>query len=47
MCIRDRNKGRFCVIDFEFATNLETGEGLHIEDAEREHKRLKELEKKS
>lgn len=24
--------GRFCVIDFEFATNLETGHGLRIED---------------
>jgi hypothetical protein len=24
--------GRFCIIDFEFATNLETGEGLTIQD---------------
>lgn len=27
--------GRFCVIDFEFAVILETGEGLTIEDAEK------------
>lgn len=26
--------GRFCVIDFEFSTNLETGEGLTVEEAE-------------
>jgi tRNA A-37 threonylcarbamoyl transferase component Bud32 len=25
-------EGKFCIIDFEFATNLETGEGLAIED---------------
>lgn len=28
----DAHNGRFCVIDFEFATNLETGEGLTLED---------------
>jgi len=28
----DDRLGCFCVIDFEFATNLETGEGLKIED---------------
>jgi len=28
----DDRKGRFCVIDFEFATNLATGVGLKIED---------------
>lgn len=28
----DARNGRFCVIDFEFATNLTTGEGLKIED---------------
>ena len=27
--------GRFCVIDFEFATLLDSGEGLTIEDLER------------
>ena len=27
--------GRFCIIDFEFATILETGEGLTIEDLEK------------
>lgn len=27
--------GRFCVIDFEFATILETGEGLSVKDVER------------
>lgn len=26
--------GRFCLIDFEFATNLETGDGLRLEDIE-------------
>ncbi len=26
--------GRFCLIDFEFATNLETGEGLRLSDIE-------------
>lgn len=26
--------GRFCLIDFEFATNLETGVGLTLEDVE-------------
>lgn len=28
--------GRFCVIDFEFATIIETGEGLTIEDAKKQ-----------
>lgn len=38
----DGRKGCFCVIDFEFATILETGEGLRLEDAEKyrqEHKK--------
>lgn len=43
----DPRKGCFCIIDFEFATILETGEGLEIEDAEKERKRLKELNKDS
>lgn len=30
----DARKGCFCVIDFEFSTNLETGMGLTIEEAE-------------
>ena len=29
-------KGRFCLIDFEFATILSTGEGLKVEDVKRE-----------
>lgn len=28
----DARKGHFCLIDFEFATNLETREGLRIDD---------------
>ena len=28
----DDRMGRFCIIDFEFATNLSTGEGLKLED---------------
>lgn len=43
----DPRKGCFCVIDFEFATLLETGEGLRVEDAEEEHKRLKKLKQDS
>lgn len=27
-------QGCFCIIDFEFSTNLETGEGLTVEEAE-------------
>ncbi len=34
----DGRQGRFCVIDFEFATITESGEGLTIEDLERLHK---------
>ena len=30
-----RHLGRFCIIDFEFSTILDTGEGLTIEDLER------------
>ena len=30
-----RHLGRFCIIDFEFSTILETSEGLTIEDLER------------
>ena len=32
----DPFKGRFCLIDFEFATILGTGEGLTLEDTARE-----------
>jgi predicted Ser/Thr protein kinase len=39
--------GRFCLIDFEFATILSTGEGITVEEADAEHKRLKELAKES
>lgn len=39
----DSRKGRFCVIDFEFATILSTGVGLEIQDADDERNRLKEL----
>lgn len=31
----NRHLGRFCIIDFEFATTLETGEGLTSADLER------------
>lgn len=31
----DQRKGRFCLIDFEFATILETGEGLRVEDVKK------------
>ena len=41
----DGHKGCFCVIDFEFSTNLETGEGLTIEDAEAYMKEQREAEK--
>ena len=34
----DGRQGRFCIIDFEFATIPETGEGLTIEELERLHK---------
>ncbi len=37
--------GRFCLIDFEFATVLSTGEGLEIEDANEEHRRLRKLDR--
>lgn len=43
----DQRKGRFCVIDFEFATILSTGEGLEIQDAEAERARLKSLEEEA
>jgi hypothetical protein len=39
--------GRFCLIDFEFATILSTGEGIEVADAEAEHQRMKELAKES
>lgn len=41
----DPRKGCFCLIDFEFATILETGEGLHIDDAEEEYERIKKMER--
>lgn len=41
----DQRRGRFCLIDFEFATILESGEGLRVEEAEDEHQRLKKLER--
>ncbi len=34
----DGRQGRFCIIDFEFATIPSTGEGLTIEDLERLHR---------
>ena len=39
--------GCFCLIDFEFATILSTGEGIEVVDAEAEHLRMKELAKES
>ena len=36
--------GCFCVIDFEFSTNLETGEGLTIEEAEEYMKKQREAQ---
>ena len=30
----DQHRGRFCLIDFEFATILATGEGLTLEEVE-------------
>lgn len=38
--------GRFCLIDFEFATILSTGEGLAVKDADEEYRRLREEEKR-
>jgi len=35
----NRQKGRFCVIDFEFATILPTGEGLQVSQVEEERLR--------
>jgi len=32
----DSREGRFCIIDFEFSTILETGEGLTLAEAEKE-----------
>lgn len=40
--------GRFCLIDFEFASIIETGEGFSLEELEeihRAHRRLENLEK--
>jgi aminoglycoside phosphotransferase (APT) family kinase protein len=31
----DDKKGRFCVIDFEFAKIIESGEGLSLEDVQK------------
>tara|TARA_B100001123_G_scaffold285880_2_gene318666 strand:- start:1971 stop:2273 length:303 start_codon:yes stop_codon:yes gene_type:complete len=39
--IYDNRQGCFCVIDFEFATILETGEGLTTKEAETEMKKNK------
>lgn len=39
----NQQKGCFCLIDFEFATILETGQGLEISDADKERERLREL----
>lgn len=36
----DAQKGRFCLIDFEFATILTTGEGLTLQDTEGQGKEL-------
>lgn len=41
----DNRKGCFCVIDFEFSTILESGEGLTVAQADEESRRLKELER--
>jgi tRNA A-37 threonylcarbamoyl transferase component Bud32 len=37
----DSHKGRFCIIDFEFSTILESGEGLTLEESEKEMKKTK------
>lgn len=37
----DPQRGRFCVIDFEFATLVESGAGLTLKDAEDEKEREK------
>lgn len=37
----DSKRGCFCIIDFEFSTNLETGEGLTLEEAEAEYEQWK------
>ncbi len=42
----NQQMGRFCLIDFEFATILSTGEGLTVEDADEEYRRLREEEKR-
>jgi tRNA A-37 threonylcarbamoyl transferase component Bud32 len=34
----DAREGRFCLIDFEFATILATGEGLRLAEVETQHK---------
>lgn len=34
-------EGRFCIIDFEFSVNLDTGEGLTLAEAEKELKKTK------
>ena len=41
----DARKGCFCVIDFEFSTNLVTGEGLTIEEAEEYMKQQREAQR--
>ncbi len=35
----DAGKGRFCVIDFEYAIILETGEGLRQPESRKDHER--------
>lgn len=40
----NQRQGRFCLIDFEFATILETGESLTPEDAERAYREEKARE---
>ncbi|MCZ6674584.1 MAG: serine/threonine protein phosphatase [Verrucomicrobia bacterium] len=37
----DSREGRFCIIDFEFSTILETGEGLTLDEAEEALKKEK------
>lgn len=39
------HQGCFCVIDFEFSTNLVTGDGLTIEEAEEYMKQQREAQK--
>lgn len=37
----DSREGRFCIIDFEFSKNLDTGEGFTLAEAEKELKKTR------